>query len=499
MSNLGLFEPSDPTGSSNKKPSYIQSLIVKNLLAILCLSFVVALFAYIRVKTGLLGGIDPAYSVFAPAMGLALLNWFLVRKEIKCFNESVHYLLVFVVCISSFFVYFFFDDYVVFRLATFTQVDTITSENLEEIKGYNFIELKYVDIDATKCGSTTMVNNHGRNPTKDVYQVCQINGMPHVYLGTSQKGKKLQKTPLYHIVVRHVTDDYTYHIYNEAVRQCESVHPLIKQVDCCVFELSSDYTQGAKIPLRILITLLIGNLLIYIICKFAGPKWIYEIERDNREPVYSDSLFTLGYVLQPNFIPYYIIFVVCIVVLFLEIIGGYGAGAQNLEVVDRLGGASYSRVFQQHEYWRVIAANFIHGGVKHLLGNLFSFVLAVFICKVYAGDRKITDFLLSCVFMLGGIVSMLLVPYFQHSVILCGASAGVFAMFGFAMWYGLVSLANFEMDWRLLCPLLSFLVINLLYSLLPRVSLLGHVIGFITGLLCAAVYHLLNPRPKSRW
>jgi membrane associated rhomboid family serine protease len=129
---------------------------------------------------------------------------------------------------------------------------------------------------------------------------------------------------------------------------------------------------------------------------------------------------------------------------------------------------------QDGEWWRVVSAAFLHIGPMHLVLNMLA--LLVFGSELERGLgrwRYLTIYFFS---VLGGAAALQL---FGHpSGWAAGASTAIYGLFGAL---GVLMLFR-RQDLR---GLLTLLVINIVISFLPGISLLGHLGGLVAGALTA--------------
>jgi membrane associated rhomboid family serine protease len=128
------------------------------------------------------------------------------------------------------------------------------------------------------------------------------------------------------------------------------------------------------------------------------------------------------------------------------------------------------------QWWRPFTAAFLHYGVLHLGLNMLS--LLVFgseLERLLGRGRYLTVYLVSIV---GGAAAIQLFgdPFGQ----VAGASTAIYGLMGA---FGVV-LVHHKQDLR---GLLTLLGINLVISLLPGVSLIGHLGGLVAGAATAAI------------
>jgi rhomboid protease GluP len=157
----------------------------------------------------------------------------------------------------------------------------------------------------------------------------------------------------------------------------------------------------------------------------------------------------------------------------------------------RIGGLYPRKVKEEHEWWRLIACNFIHENWLHLLMNMY--------CIYYLGNffesLLGTGYYLGLI-LFGGIMSSLVTVaatmYFPRleNTITIGAS-GIFfaylgAMIGLAMYQG-------GMFMSMLSSYAYMIVINLAFTFLtPGISKTGHLGGLFGGYIYTFILYLLG-------
>jgi len=128
------------------------------------------------------------------------------------------------------------------------------------------------------------------------------------------------------------------------------------------------------------------------------------------------------------------------------------------------------------DYWRLLTAAFLHGGVLHIAFNLYAlYLFGPFVERSLGTWRYVVAYLTMAVSS-SVFVYWLTAP----DVATIGASGAVFGLFGLA----LVLLVRAKQDVR---TLLVLLLINGVISLQGNISWQGHLGGFLTGLLLGAV------------
>jgi membrane associated rhomboid family serine protease len=138
---------------------------------------------------------------------------------------------------------------------------------------------------------------------------------------------------------------------------------------------------------------------------------------------------------------------------------------------------------QGGEFWRVVSAAFLHIGPLHLALNMLA--LLVFGSELERGLGRWRYASLYAISLLGGAAAIQL---FGENRFVAGASGAIYGLLG--------ALAVFMVARRQdVRGILTLLAINVVISLLPGVSLLGHLGGLVAGAAAAAVIVAFRRRP----
>jgi rhomboid protease GluP len=147
----------------------------------------------------------------------------------------------------------------------------------------------------------------------------------------------------------------------------------------------------------------------------------------------------------------------------------------------------------QHEWWRLLTYQFMHGGILHLLGNMFSLLMIGAYLEPLLGKWRFLVFYLICG-TIGGLFSIYIHP-FSGSV---GASAAIIGMYG--VFLGLLSSDLIEKHTRnaILSTLIFFLTLQLLFGLQGPVDNSAHVGGLLTGFVLGLI-SISAIRKENTW
>src|SRR5580704_6322346 len=155
------------------------------------------------------------------------------------------------------------------------------------------------------------------------------------------------------------------------------------------------------------------------------------------------------------------------------------------EVLWKLGAKLGSSVWVHGEYWRLVTAGFLHGGLLHIAFNSWAlFILGSQVEEVFATPRFLVIYFVSTI---GGFfLSARLNPGLS-----IGASAGVMGLIGAMVAFGHASQSSLGRQIR--NQYLGWLALNLVWGFMPgsQIDNYAHIGGFAGGF--AVVYIAGSP------
>ena len=155
----------------------------------------------------------------------------------------------------------------------------------------------------------------------------------------------------------------------------------------------------------------------------------------------------------------------------------YGKSSQVSGQVAILLGAKYGPLIHAGQYWRLITAGFLHGGLMHILMNSWSlFILVTEVEQFYGTNRLIVAYVFST--FTGFLFSL----YWSPGSLSLGASAACFGMFGIMLAMGLRHRAD-PLAQAVRAHYGQWFVIGIVLSLMPGIDMAAHVGGFVGGLI----------------
>ncbi|MGI5285106.1 rhomboid family intramembrane serine protease [Nonomuraea polychroma] len=141
------------------------------------------------------------------------------------------------------------------------------------------------------------------------------------------------------------------------------------------------------------------------------------------------------------------------------------------------------------QYYRLITAAFVHGGVFHILFNSWAlYVVGPYLERAFGHVRYVGLYSISA--LGGSVLGLWLDPLNQPTV---GASGAIFGLFGAVFVVG----RRLNMDVRGIAVLIA---INLVITfLVPGISWTGHIGGLITGSLLAGAMAYAPKNNRTLW
>lgn len=152
-------------------------------------------------------------------------------------------------------------------------------------------------------------------------------------------------------------------------------------------------------------------------------------------------------------------------------------------------GAMNGRTIQYFpsQIWRLVSAIFVHIGLEHFVMNMIT---------LYFIGRQAEDIFGSWnflfLYLMSGILGNVFVFFFTPSAVAAGASTSLFGIFG-AIITLRYAVRNPYIQ-QLGQSYLVLLVMNLVLSLTPGISLAGHLGGAVGGALCAVIFPVRGER-----
>jgi rhomboid protease GluP len=150
-------------------------------------------------------------------------------------------------------------------------------------------------------------------------------------------------------------------------------------------------------------------------------------------------------------------------------------------------GAKYNKLINEGEYYRLVSAMFLHGGIVHLGFNMYAlYSIGPMIEKLYGK----VNYLL--IYFISGVLSSLF-SYFFSQGISVGASGAIFGLLGTAFVFAFKMRNNIGKDF--LRSIVSVIITNIIIGFtIPNIDNFAHLGGLIGGLLASVVINVSNKK-----
>lgn len=157
-----------------------------------------------------------------------------------------------------------------------------------------------------------------------------------------------------------------------------------------------------------------------------------------------------------------------------------GAGFMSLKTKDLLNwGANYGPYIAKGEYWRLLGSTFLHGGIIHLVCNMFGLVFLGICLEPALGKSKFIF-----VYLLTGVMASLASNYWYTNTVGVGSSGAIMGLYGVF----LAILMPKTLPSEIRDPFLGIAAIYILSNLImgfiiPGIDNAAHLGGFVSGFI----------------
>ena len=181
--------------------------------------------------------------------------------------------------------------------------------------------------------------------------------------------------------------------------------------------------------------------------------------------------------------------------VFLSMLLVRGFDYESVQTVYDFGGVIGAEIqVDPSQSWRLLAAMFVHIGLQHFVLNMVTLYFLGRIAEDLFGSKA---FLV--LYILSGLMGNLFVMTFSPEVVAAGASTALFGIFGAIA--SLRFIARSPYIQYLSQSYTSLILVNILFSFMPGISLAGHLGGLVGGGILAFVFPVYGERDsvKKTW
>ena len=181
--------------------------------------------------------------------------------------------------------------------------------------------------------------------------------------------------------------------------------------------------------------------------------------------------------------------------VFLSMLLVRGFNYESVQTVYDFGGVIGAEIqVDPSQSWRLLAAMFVHIGLQHFVLNMVTLYFIGRIAEDLFGSKAFL-----ALYILSGLMGNLFVMIFSPEVVAAGASTALFGIFGAIA--SLRFIARSPYIQYLSQSYTSLILINILFSFMPGISLAGHLGGLVGGGILAFVFPVYGERDsvKKTW
>ena len=169
----------------------------------------------------------------------------------------------------------------------------------------------------------------------------------------------------------------------------------------------------------------------------------------------------------------YVLIAICAIMYLISILAG-GTDALTLY---RLGAVAPAAI-KSGEIWRLLTGTFLHGGLIHLLVNMYSLFIIGTQLETYLGKGKFLT-----VYLVSAISGSLMSSLFTNAISV-GASGAIFGLLGSLLYFGYHF--RLYLGTVLKTQIIPLIILNLFIGFtLPGIDNAAHIGGLIGGLLAS--------------
>ena len=139
------------------------------------------------------------------------------------------------------------------------------------------------------------------------------------------------------------------------------------------------------------------------------------------------------------------------------------------------------------EWWRLLTSMFLHGGIMHLLLNIYGLILAALFVEPQLGRKNY-----SMLYILSGLCGSLASIWWYPNTVSAGASGAIFGLYGAIL--GLLFTNAFPKDGKkgILIMIGVFVLINLVWGLTGGIDNAAHIGGLLSGAILGIILYKLS-------
>jgi rhomboid protease GluP len=183
-----------------------------------------------------------------------------------------------------------------------------------------------------------------------------------------------------------------------------------------------------------------------------------------------------------------------VLVFIVMVVFGVNAFAPSVDSLIQWGG-NLRALTLDGELWRLFTSTFMHGGIIHLLFNMYAALQVGFILETNIGKYRYIVSYLAC-----GILASIASIAFKDNIVSVGASGAIFGLYGLLLSLLITKRLNIPQEARknLLTSTSIFIGYNLMFGFAKEgIDNAAHIGGLISGFLIGFIYNYSMKRSES--
>lgn len=154
-----------------------------------------------------------------------------------------------------------------------------------------------------------------------------------------------------------------------------------------------------------------------------------------------------------------------------------GLGLVSFKAHDLLNwGANYKPDTTHGQWWRLLTSTFLHGGLMHLLANMYGLLfVGIFLEPLLSKAKYVAVYLIT-----GALASAASIWWYDATVSV-GASGAIFGLYGFVLACIIAKVFPREFDKGFLTSIIVFVAFNLLMGFTGGIDNAAHIGGLVSG------------------
>lgn len=145
-------------------------------------------------------------------------------------------------------------------------------------------------------------------------------------------------------------------------------------------------------------------------------------------------------------------------------------------------GANFRPLTTDGQWWRLLTSTFLHGGLMHILANMYGLIFVGIFLEPLLGAKKYTF-----VYLLTGILASVASIWWYDATISVGASGAIFGLYGFFLACLLLKVFPPDFGKAFLASTLVFVGFNLLMGFTGGIDNAAHIGGLLSGFILGLI------------